>query len=343
MVNIEKTSISRRKGEQGFTLIEMVISIMLFLMVTGMIWGALSISRQSKVMVNQEVELSKTMRVGLNLIGRDTYNAGLGIPLPPSVVRLPNNRLITLLGIADDGDATRDLALPIISGNALHTNNLNPVAATRTDQVTFFYKDSSFNLIGPDAARSVSMSVSIHPVGTVDGIDEIVPITSSNSVASVNDLYLVRGNTSATLVVATGTRDADKIQFADTDILNFNQSGAGGPLYGVPVPASLQKVSMVTYFVTQEGVLTRRRYANIPVQTPQPQFIDDPLVYGVEDFQIRYVLDTGAVVDAPTAGELDNIRQIRYTISVKSWETDAQGNPYRTSMTSTYSTRNLGY
>lgn len=343
-----------RKAEQGFTLVEMVVSITLFLLVTGLIWGALHIARQSRTMVNQEVELSKTIRISLNLIGRDTYNAGYGYPLK-TVVVLPDNRLTTLLGLPNDFNTSRDAVPPIIAGNDVTTNTLNPVS-TKTDQVTFLYKDSSFNPIGATPAKAVSMPVSINAASTTSSIDEIVPISGSNTIARVNDLYLITGNTGSTLGVATGTRDSDKIQFANGDILGFNQTGTGGPLRGITVPASLHRINMVTYFVTADGVLTRRRYANLPVAAPQPKFIDDPLVYGVENFQIKYVMDSGLLLDNPSAGadgipgtdddipaQLEAVRQVRFTINVRSWELDPQGLPYRASLTATYSTRNLGY
>lgn len=110
---------------------------------------------------------------------------------------------------------------------------------------------------------------------------------------------------------------------------------------------------MVTYFVTPDGTLTRREFAN---RTPVANFIDEPLVYGVENFQIRYVMDDGTVSDNPSAGlngiagdaddtpaNLAAVRQIRYTVNVRSTEKNVANQPYRVNQTSTFSTRNLGY
>lgn len=346
-----------RTGEAGFTLLEMVVSIMIFVIVTGLLWGALSIARNGRTTVNQEVELSKTMRVGLQLIGRDTYNAGYGYPLGATVV-LPDNRITTLLGIPNDFDTTRDTVPPIISGNNIRTNALNENPTVRTDQVTFLFKDSTFNPVGSIAGKEVSTPLSLNAATTNgSGIDEIIPVDGSNSKARVNDLYVITGNTGSTLGLATGLSGTNKIQFANGDILGINQTGASGPIRGITIPASLHRVHMITYFVTNDGILTRRRYANMPVQTPAVAFVDEPLVYGVEDFQIRYVMDNGTLNDNPSAGPdgiagnaddeeslLAAVRQIRFTISVRSWETEAvTGEPFRTSMTSTFSTKNLGY
>ena len=131
------------------------------------------------------------------------------------------------------------------------------------------------------------------------------------------------------------------------------RQATSGPLRAITTPASMQKVNMVTYFVTADGILTRREFANI---LPAVASVDLPLVYNVEDFQIHYVMDNGTVSDNPSAGpdgvagnsddtqaNLAAIRQIRLTVSVRSVEKNSAGQPYRETMTTTVSTRNLGY
>lgn len=335
-----------KQNESGFSVLEMIVSITIFLIVTGSIYGVLNIARQSRTTVNHEVELTKAVRVGMNLLGRDTYNAGYGYPLTNAVV-LPDNRISALLGIPNDFDTTRDTVAPIIAGNDITLNALNPIA-THTDQVTFLFKDSSFNMVG-----GVSTALSINAATTSSGIDEIVPLSGSNSACRINDIYLVTGNTGATLGVSTGLSGSNKVQFANGDPLNFNQTGTSGPLRSITTPASLFRVKMVTYFVTADGTLTRREYVNV---TPVVGFVDEPLIYGVEDFQITYVMDDGSITDNPSAGadgvagtaddeaaRLKAVRQVRFTISARSSDFDNNGKPYRTSLTSTFSTRNLGY
>ena len=85
-------------------------------------------------------------------------------------------------------------------------------------------------------------------------------------------------------------------------------------------------------------------------------FVDQPLIYGVEDFQIQYVLDDGTTLDDPIAGpdgitgngddtpaNLLLIRQIKFTINVRSEILNEVGLPFKQTQTVTYSTRNLGY
>ena len=342
-------------SEAGFSMLELIIAMIIFLVVTGSIWGLLRVAQQGRAVVNQQVDLAKNVRLGLNVISRDTYNAGFGYPLRNTVV-MPDNRISSLLGIPGDADTTRDTVPPIIAGNNITLNNYNTVANIRTDQVTFLFKDSTFNLVGA-GANAVSQTLNINAATTNgSGIDEIVPISGVNTACRVNDIYLVTGNTGSTLGLATALSGTDKVQFSNGDVLGFNLTGSTGPLRGITLPASMTRVRMVTYFVASDGTLTRREYANATPVVPAVAFVDEPLVYSVENFQIQYVMDDGSLNDNPSAGpdgiagnaddtqaNLAAVRQIRFTISVRSIELNSAGQPYRETMSSTFSTRNLGY
>ena len=71
---------------------------------------------------------------------------------------------------------------------------------------------------------------------------------------------------------------------------------------------------------------------------------DQPLVFGVEDMQVQYVLRNGNVADAPTAAQMEDIRQVRVSVTVRSPDVDPKTNkPYKSTMTASFSTRNLVY
>lgn len=355
-MNSTSTTISKDTGENGFTIMELIVAMTIFLIVTGSIWGVLRIASESRSVTNQQGQLNRNMRMALNLIGRDTYNAGFGYPLASSkTVLLPDNRISTLIGIPNDFNTTRDVVAPILAGNDLNINNYNTTANTRTDQVTFLFKDSTFNLLPtPIGTNSVSTPLNINaPTTPTSGVIEIAPSSGSNSVCRVNDIYLVVGGNGAALGLSTALNGTTGVRFANGDVLGFNQTGSGGFLSSVTTPASMMRVRMVTYFVTADGTLTRREFANV---SPTAAFADEPLVYNVDNFQIRYILDDGTVSNNPTAGpdgvagtsddvqaNLAKVRQIRFTVSVRSTELNSNREPYRDSMTSTFSTRNLGY
>lgn len=337
-----------RAGEQGFSLLELLVSMAIFLIISAAVWGLLRTAQQSRATVTEQTQLAKNVRISLNLISRDAYNAGYAYPAASTVV-LPDNRISTRLGIPNDYNSTRDTVPPIIAGNNITLSTFNTTPNVRTDQVTFLFKDSTFNVIS-----GVSQPLNINAATTTTGgIDEIVPISGSNAACRVNDIYIVIGNTGSTLGLATALSGTNKIQFSNGDLLGFNQTGTTGPLRSITVPASIQRVRMVTYFVTADGILTRREFANI---LPAVVSVDEPLVYNVEDFQIQYVMDDGTLSDNPSAGadgiagntddvqaNLANVRQIRLSVSVRSTEKNSSGQYYRETMTTTVSTRNLGY
>jgi type IV pilus assembly protein PilW len=345
-----------RHDEKGFSLLELVIAMVIFIIVTIAIYGVLQLAQRNRLLVNQQVQSTKNVRFALNLIGRDTYNAGYGYPMNSTVV-LPDNKISTLLAIPNDFDTSRDTVPPIIAGNDVNANTFNSTANTKTDQVTFLFKDSTFNLVGAPGSE-VSQPLSIYPVTTTNNIDEIVPVSGSNAACRRNDIVLVTGGTGSALALVTGLSGTDKVQFSNGDVLGFNQTGTGGTLIGITTPATMQRVRMVTYFVTTDGILTRREYANLPPvgTNPPTKQVDEPIVYGVENFQIKYVMDDGTLSDNPSAGadgipgtvddlpaNLAKIRQVRFTVYVKTNELDHRNQPYRINMTSTFSTRNLGY
>ena len=145
----------------GFSMIELLASMVIFMVVTGSIYGVLQVARQSRGAVSNEVQLTKSVRLGLNLVGRDTYNAGYGYPLLSTVV-LRDNRISTLLGVPNDPDATRDTVPPIIAGNNTTLSTFSQTPNTRTDQVTFLFKDSTFNVVPGIGGIMVSQPLNIN-------------------------------------------------------------------------------------------------------------------------------------------------------------------------------------
>lgn len=351
--NCDETRVEvRHNHNAGFTILELVVAMTIFLVISGAVFGLLKVASQSKSSVSESTGLNKNVRLALNLIGRDAYNAGFSYPQTSTVV-LPDNRISTLLGIPVDVDTTRDTVPPVIAGNNITVNTYNTVGGVRTDRITFLFKDNTFNLVGT-GANAVSTSLNINAATTTTGgIDEIVPISGSNSACRINDLYLITGNTGSTLGVSTALSGTNKVQFANGDVLALNQTGTSGPLRSITLPASMQRITMVTYHVTADGTLIRREHVN---RLPAAAFVDEPLIYGVEDLQIRYVMDDSSVVDNPSSGpdgiagtaddtqaNLAAVRQIRFTVSVRSLELNQANQPYRQTMTATFSTRNLGY
>ncbi len=341
-------------GEAGLTIIEVLVAMTIFLVITGSIFGLMQVAQTSRTAVTNNVQLTKSLRLGLNLIGRDTYNAGLGYPLDENRVILQDNKIQTLLGVPVDVNTAVDTVPPIIAGNNITLSTFNTTPNTRTDQVTFMFKDVSFNLVGT-APRQVSQTINVTGLTAGSGVDQLTLPAGETTKCNVNDIFLVLGDTSYTLGMATSIA-GNRLNFAYGDVLGLNNPVAGGEMRSI-TPKAIVRIKMITYFVTADGVLTRREFGNIaPPGLPGVGYVDEPLVYGVEDFQIHYVMDDGSLVDNPSAGPdgiagttdddqatLANVRQVRFTIDAKTTELDARGVPVTARQTATFATRNLGY
>lgn len=340
----------RSRNESGFSLLELLVAMVIFMVISASMWGVMKVALNSRNIVSNNVADAKNVRLALNVIGRDAYNAGYGYPLGNTVV-VPDNKISAILTVPNDVDTSRDIVPPIIAGNNINIDNWNSNSSARTDEVTFLYKDNTFNVQG-SGSSAMSTPLQINAATTNgSGQDQIVPISGSNTACTVNDLYLINGNTGSTLGVVTALSGTNTVIFANGDPLGLNLSGTTGTIRSITLPAAMYRVKMVTYFVAADGTLTRREYAN-----GNSNYVDNPLVYNVEDFQIKYVMDDGTLSDNPSSGpdgvagnaddtqaNLARIRQVRFTISVKSAELRGDGQPYRETMSATYSTRNLGY
>ena len=354
---------SENNDENGFTLIELLIAMTIFLTVTAAVWGVLNIGTRTRALTNQQSEASKVVRTSLNLIARDTYNAGYGYPsVNTGQVLLPDDKIAGALGIPADADNTSDAIAPVIAGNNITLNNINQTANTRTDQVTFLFQDTSFNspIIagqsdsdGNPLRVSQSMNVSL-PAYNGSSADVVTLKTAYDATcagqcqANVNDLFLVGGASGAALAVATRINGSN-IEFGNGDLMKFNSPNNG--LSGVKGSAYIKRVTMVTFFVAADGTLTRRSYANFTptgATVAGADYVDQPLAYGVQDFQIQYVLADGTTSSNPGANgnwaAMYNVRQINFTISVRSADVNAgTTQPLVINQISSVSTRNMGY
>jgi len=317
--------------------IEVVVSVAIFTIVMGAIFGLLKVARGGRINTGQRTEVFQNARVALNAMTRDALNAGVGYPNTGALI--PDNKL-SLIGIAADADTTPDYLTPAYAGN-----NLNSVNGTMTDQVTFLYVDDVFN-----AGASVPISAISDPAGTNTALT--VQAGFNNTPCSVGDLYLITGTNGSAIGMLTSKTGTNTLNFGNTDPLGINSPGVKSALDTLVMPASILKLNWVTYYVSDEdgngtgtGTLMRRVFGGFNTSTnAMLNWTDQPLAFGIEDMQIQYVLASGAVVDLPTTTQMDDIRQVRVTVAVRSPDIDPKNNqPFRSSVTCSVSTRNLVY
>ena len=368
---------NRQSSQKGFSLLELLIAMVIFLVVTASIYGLLQIGRFDRNRASRRSDVLKNARVAVHLIGRDVLNAGLGYHRSGAIV--PDNFNNLKLGVPADVDSARDILTSIVAGNNLNTNSLSAIPGTLTDTISFGYRDMDFNcgnpieILGvvapggsPTVARLTNRATSVSAAGPCPA-----PRTDQASLPQLYDLFLIESDTSQVLSMVTAVNGVATFDVAPADPLVLNL-----PLNGIGINGSLlrqcidgtdtncttysataKRVFLVSYKVKTDGTLVRIIYGNNRGAGVAAQVQELPMAYNVEDFQIRYVLEDGRVLDNPSVGPdglvgtldddwqgFNKIRQITITVKVQSSEIDEKsGKPETITFTSTFSTRNLEY
>lgn len=381
MIALQEVTVSKKTNggqrDQGFSLLELLIAMVLFLIVTGSIYGLMQLGMYDRNRASRRTDVLKNARVAVHMIGRDVLNAGLAYHRRGAVV--PDNFNSSQLGVPADVDAARDMLTSIVVGNNLNANTLNAVTTTRTDTISFAYRDMDFNcgntieLQGvaapsgqPTVARITPKSGAIAAAGNCPA-----PRTDQASLPQPYDMFLIESDTSQVLVMASAINGSTSIDFAPTDPLGLNQALNGTGIAGsllrqctssgdtncTTYSATAKRVFLVSYKVKQDGTLVRLIYGNNRGAASTAQVQELPLAYNIEDLQIKYVLDDGTTSDNPSVGPdgivgtidddwqgFNKIRQVLITIKVQSTEVDEKTRrPESITFTSTFGTRNLEY
>lgn len=361
---ITPSVIKKVRSEEGFTLMELLVSMAVFLIVISTIYGLLQISFIDRNRASRRTDILKNARAAIHLIGRDALNAGLGFNKSGAVV--PDNFIATRLGITADVDSQRDLLTSIVGGNNQFSNILQTDANAKTDTIAFAFRDVSFN-----AGNTISLNnVGAGSASNVARLQTSTAGGANNSKAY--DLYLVESDSSQVAVMATAIpTGGTSIDIAPGDPLGLNQAFDGTGVNGsilkkctttvvdncTTYVASVKRFYWVSYKVKSDGTLVRTIYGNNTGGTSANQIQEMPLAYNVQDLQFKYILDDGTVTDDPAAGpdakrgtsddtpsKFTQVRQIIVTIKVQALENDEQlKKPETITLTSTFSTRNLEY
>lgn len=353
----------RERGQSGFSLLELLIAMTIFLIVTGSIYGLMQLGTYDRNRASRRSDVLKNARVAVQMIGRDVLNAGLGYHRRGAMV--PDNFNSTRLSVPLDVDGNRDMLTSVVVGNDIFTNDLNTITTTRTDLIAFAYRDLDFN--GGNMIDLLGVSA-----GATAAISRLTSKSASGMAATrLYDLYMVESDTSQVLIMATAVSGTNTIDAAPADPLTLNQAlngtGQNGSLLRqctssadtncTTYSATMKRVFLVSYNVRPDGTLVRKVYGNNRGAAAGAQIQELPLAYNIEDLQITYILDDGTTSNAPSAGPdgivgttdddwqgFNRVRQVQVTLKVLSTDIDEKTRrPESMTLTSTYATRNLNY
>lgn len=365
-----------RAGERGFSFIEMMVAMGIFLVVTAAIYGLLRVATSDRFTSTQKIEALQNARVAMNALNRDATNAGADFP--NAGVTVPPNRLAAILGIKPLPTlATADRITPIVSGQQLPMKIVSAgppatYAAGPNDEVLMIYRDDAFNngnalnVATTTPNPGITNNLASTPKTCSVKIDTSGGVT--NSVCNVGELYVVQGQTSAALGWLTGKSGTDTLVFNGADPLLINQPGVVGTISQLPGPSAVPptpwntyivyRVTMVMYYVDPaDATKTLVRKVFGTPQSVTGQTVDttadgyaQPVSQDVQSIAFNYILQSGqptpnpmnvTVTGTTITDQRANIRQMQAVITVNSPDTDRLGRVQTMKLENTFSLRNL--
>lgn len=360
MERVERKS-ARRAGstssQSGFTLLELIVAVGMFTIIMGAIYMLLNAGKSDAFNTKERTATMQNARVALNTINRDAINAGVGYWKSGALA--PDGTLTRLLFLPGETDGVADLLTPIVPGDSVRTIVVDG-QNVQTDAVTFVYQDNSFNAGHAVAVSAVNSGTNL--------------VTVASNAPCVNGslyVYVIDDGSRRALGSLTALNGTTQIRFANGDPLRLNNPGGSSTFTGLG-PSALKRITWVTYFVRPDNVLVRRVYGNTGAIVGEgvqngglggvvPDdggsgvgFVEMPLAYGVENFQVRYVLENGATVDNITAGTdasgnpltaaqmRQRIRLVQVDINLRGEQNDPRSNqPVQVALSGAFYTPNL--
>ncbi len=330
--------------EDGFTLIELMISVAIVLIILG---GALTTFNNALTVNTTATQLgdsSQNLRAGTDLMVRDLLQTGAGIPT--GGIPVPSGAgAVALNRPSPPGDSyTFDTSSGVLSAVETGAAIGPTVDGQTTDMITVLYADSSLNL-------SQTPLTTVASDGSSMTVDAGTSITNTDNGIQVGDLVMFSNALGNALQMVTRVSGGQTVYFDNGDPMNLNQRSAPqGTIMqlqsspGVFPPTTATRIEMVTFYVD-------------PTTTPGAPRLVRQIGFGsalalagvIEDLQISYDLVDGGtnptdVKDAAAPNNASEIRKVNLHIGVRSDDKVSQlGDYLRTHLNTQVSLRNLAY
>jgi prepilin-type N-terminal cleavage/methylation domain-containing protein len=261
----------RRQNGQGFTLLELMISMAIGLILMAAMASLFKTGLNSTQLVSQRADTQENMRAGIDLMVKDISMAGAG--LPSGGIQLPSG---TGSGSSKFGcDQTGTCHVPthtyptgnymygIIPGYENGVENDAVVTAAPSpainDSITVAYADYNFplweyNVAFGGGAGSINL--------TVNSAYTSNPPPAPNAAGGIQqgDLIMLSNNLGTAVAEATNVT-ATAITFATLDPLNMNQQGVAASNTLASISGGASTVAYRLYVVTY--------YISVPTATGQ--------------------------------------------------------------------------
>lgn len=355
---------SRRDNQEGFSLLEMIITTTVMLIITSAIVSLVNSSIKIATATYELTDAQESLRTAQEFINRDLMSAGDGlrnmanIPVTKTFVQnylainpvvdplLPNSP-VTNLGILTTDDAVPANRIVFGQNPAVATNPLvfvrsNPVL---TDRQTILQIDSDFPPIGL-LAPAINANGSTIKIADAD--------RTRFTAGEIYFLTSAVGGTFGTVTLVTNDVGANStLTFAQGalagDTFGLNVTGAGGRINtisaGGTLATSLQRMRIIHYYINSNGMLMRRVFG-----VKGAGFRESAIAEHVVSVQFLYSLgpdNNGNIVQPVTTlttpAQRIAVRQVDVTVTVETPHALQNGLRQNMSMTTSTSVRNMQF
>jgi type II secretory pathway pseudopilin PulG len=255
----------RQRQSHGFSLLELMVSMVLGFIVMGSMVQLFSMGMKSTKLVSQRAEMQENMRAAIELMTKDISLAGAG--MPAGGIQLPNGvgSQLSLFGCDQNGVChvpTTDTypvgnhMYPLIPGYLTGVEN-NVVIASAPgapcSSITVIYVDPNFNLNQWNMTFPNPNGTSVNLVA--NPAFPAPPVMTAPGGLQVGDLIWLQNNLGYAVGEVTGFTNAS-ITFADGDPLRMNQSAVSVThnISSIATAGAVgSRIFVVTYYLSVPG------------------------------------------------------------------------------------------
>jgi prepilin-type N-terminal cleavage/methylation domain-containing protein len=368
-----------RNTQAGFSLIELMVAMTVFLIIAGGAFALLSNAVRVSSTTFEMTDAQESLRFAQEYINRDLIIAGdgleevTGIRLPTGFVTnyltadqiSPSGGFVNIEMMSPDNDVAASFLTPLNPPGAAGTG-LTVLAGT--DRISMIARDPSFEAVavqgntGTPVKNSPTMAVATPSTGPRITIN--FQNAGEMNRFQINEIYYFSSSDSKrrTFAAVTGKNNGggNNVTFATGDPYGLNPSTtANAPVQWISMDGAtmtgftISRMQIITYFVQAKttgnvtsGLLTKR-----VIGVPGRGYTDSVIAEHVTGLQFRYQLnmrDTNGEMVAPVsqfsaASEMITVRQVEVTLTAES--THRINNNVRPTITSTTATsiRNLQF
>lgn len=344
-----------RSSQQGFSVVELLVAILVMLIVTGAIFTLLRDSMKTSTAALEMSDGQQTIRTAQEYINRDLINAGDGLNSINNI-RVPENFVTNYLTLNPVTDPLTpgflNLGLLTSDNNVLGNTVVPGTVPTLTVRAAPLLTDRISILQMERPEKFTPITLAADAIDTANGRTSVSP-ADINRFAN-GEIYFITsaaGGIFATVTDREGVGTPNpSIVFGPGDLFGLNSVGNGSQLdfitAGATLPTSICRMKLIHYYVNNNGLLMRRVFG-----VRNAGFNESVIAEHVMSLQFRYFLnlrDANGNVAQPeaqltTSEQQVETRQVEVTVTIETPHALQNGQRQQITMTTSTSVRNMQF